>query len=806
MLSDLKSAVRSLVHTPGFTALAIITLALGIGVNTAMFSVLNGIMLRPLSFSEPDRLFRLSHPRPNQQFSDLSAANFSDLAAAAQDVADLAAFRFWAFTLTDDSGAPDVPNAVRVTANYFGVLGLRPSLGRGFTPDEQTSGRDNVIVLTHRYWQSRFAGDPEVVGRTVRLDGTPVTIIGVLPAQDDTPRILSPLGFYRPLVLGGAETADRLDDSFGVFGRYRDEITPEQAARRYETIAHRLATDHPKENVGRIFVANPLQSTTLMGVGRLMTFLLVGLSGFVLLIACANLANLLLARALTRAREFSIRTALGATRAQLVRPQVAECLVLALTGGLTATLVSVWVTAWLAQRFGSADNPVDFSADGRVLLFTVAASLFTALLFGVAPAWWAARTGFNDALKSGARGATGGLAQSRFRQLLIVTQFALALVLLTGAGFFLRGLHRLTHGNDGWNPAPVISGTLNLASTRFNAAEPIIAFHEELRTLLLQLPGVANAAVSFETPLYNSPARRGYRIEGRNPPPPGQEPQAYVNAVSASFFDTMGIRLLQGRLLDHTDQLTTRQVVVINESMARAVFPDGNALGQRLGLTGHDDPFWAEVVGIVADARALQVSPPSTLFQVYKPYAQEAWQYVRISVRAADPALAPTLVEPIRQTVASLDSDQPVLGLMPVTDQIVRNNGFWETVNHLLVLFAGLGLFLAAFGIYGVIARLVTQRTTEIGIRMALGAQIRDITNLVLGNGARMALLGAALGLGGSLLLGRYLTKEMPVFGGSGLLPVTLAAALLLIVALLACWLPAQRATKVNPIEALRAD
>lgn len=806
MFHDLRLAVRSLLRTPGFCAIAILTLALGIGVNTAMFSLLNGLMLRPLSFPEPERLFRLSHPRPNQQFSDFSAANFTELTSATQDVAELAAFRFWAFTLTDDTGAPDVPNAVRVTANYFDVLGLRTALGRSFTPDEQTSGRDNVIVLTHRYWQSRFAGDPDAVGRTVRLDGTPVTIIGVLPAEDDTPRVLAPLGFYRPLVLDGATALDRLDDSFGVFGRYRDGITPEQATRHYETIARRLAADHPEENVGRTLVVNPLQSTTLMGVGRLMTFLLVGLSGFVLLIACANLANLLLARALARTREFSVRTALGATRAQLVRPQVAECLLLALTGGLAATLVSVWVTAWLAQRFGTPDNPVDFSADGRVLLFTVTASLCTALLFGVAPAWWAARTGFNDALKSGARGATGSLARSRFRHLLIVTQFALSLVLLAGAGFFLRGLHRLTHGNEGWDPRPVISGTLNLASTRYNAAEPIIAFHEELRNRLLQLPGVANATVSFETPLYNSPARRGYRVEGRNPPPPGREPQAYVNAVSASFFDTMGIRLLRGRLLDHTDQLTTRQVVVINESMARALFPDDDALGQRLGLAGHDDPFWAEVVGIVADARALQVTPPSTLFQVYKPYPQESWQYVRISVRAADPALAPTMVEPIRQTVASLDSDQPVLGLMPVADQIIRNNGFWETVNQLLVLFAGLGLFLAAFGIYGVIARLVAQRTTEIGIRMALGAQIRDIVSLVLGNGARLALLGAVFGLGGSFLLGSYLTKEMPVFGGSGLLPVAGAAALLMLVALLACWLPARRATKVDPMVALRSE
>jgi len=804
MLSPLKLAFRSLARTPGFTAIAVLTLALGIGLNTAMFSVLNGLLLRPLSFHKPEQLFRLNHTRPQELYGDFSAANFLDLDASS--VADLAAFRFWAFTLTEPNQPADVPIAVRVTPNYFSVLGMRMHLGRDFLPGEASSGKDGVIVISYRYWQTHFNSDRNIIGRSVRLDGAPVEIVGVLPAADDTVRLLAAVGIYRPLVLSDAEKTNRTDPSTGIIGRYRDGVTPAQAAVQFQTLGQRLAADHPAENNGRGLVAYSLQSTALTGYGRTMTFMLLGLSGFVLLIACGNLANLLLARALSRAREFSIRAALGASRSHLITPLAIECLLLAALGGLAAMFVSAWTTDWLSTHFGSVEYPADFSADARVLVFTVGVSVATALLFGVGPAWWTSKVDVNNSLKSSNRGTTGSRGQNRYRQLLIVTQFALALILLSGAGFFIRGVSQLLGARAGWDPAPVISGVLNLASAKYNAAEPIIAFHTDLRQRLLALPGVANAAVSFEQPLYNSPATRNYLVQGREPPLKGQELGAFTNAVSASYFDTVGTHLLRGRLVDETDQLKSRPVVVINDSMARALFPAGDAIGHSLGLAGQDDPYWAEIVGIVEDTRSMRVSPSPIHFQVYKPFTQEAWQYVTITVRASNPVQAPLLLEPIRKIVASLDPDQPVMRLMTIPDQVHRNMNVWETINQLLILFAGLGLLLSALGIYGVITRLMMQRTGEIGIRMALGAQLGDIMRLVLGGGVRLALLGTAVGLLGALALGHILNQEMPGFGGTSTGPISIAALMLLSVALGATYIPARRATRIDPATALRAE
>jgi putative ABC transport system permease protein len=804
LLRHFRFAGRQLVKAPGFTAVAVLTIALGVGLNTAMFSMLNGFLLRPLAYPEAHRLFRLDRSTP-QGFSDShSAPNFDEISRASSGIAELTAYRFWAFTLSDGDQPPEVPLALGVSGNFFNVLGIQPREGRSFIASEDVAGKNNVIVISHRYWQSRFKGDPKIVGRTVRLDGFPVEIVGVLPRSEDTLRLFGPIAIYRPMALSNEQKVDRTP-GFRVIGRYRGTITPKQAAGQFETIGRQLAAVDP-QNAGTGLRLVSLQSVTLTGISRTMTFLLVGLSGFVLLIACANLANLLLARSLARGREFSIRAALGASRTQLIAPLVAECFLLTLAGAAGAALVSRWGTVWLGQRFGDPSSPADFSPDVRVWAFTIGASVVTAFLFGVTPAWLVARIDSNDALKNNSRGFSGGRSQTRFRQALIVTQFALALVLLAGAGFFIRGVERLSRVESGWNPDALISGSLNLASEKYNRAEPIIAFHTQLRERLLALPGVANSAVSFEEPLYSSPAQRRYIVEGRPLPPAGQEPLASTNGVSASYFDTVGTRLLRGRLIDHTDQLTSRPVVVINEAMARSLFGDEDPLGRRLGLAGQADPYWAEIVGVVEDVKSPRVGPPPTLFAVYKPYVQEAWQYVTITIRAADPSKVSGLLEPIRRTVASLDPDQPVLGLQPSLQRIERENDIWQTIRQLLVLFAGLGLLLAALGMYGLISRLVLQRTGEIGIRMALGAQIRDIIGLVLGGGLRMAVVGTIVGLVGAGLLGRFLTAEMPVFGGAIGGPIATAAGVLIVVALSASYLPARRAAKVDPVVALRSE
>jgi putative ABC transport system permease protein len=806
-MSDLRLALRQLARSPGFAFTAVLTVALGIGLNTAMFSVLNAMLLRPLSFPHTERLFVLDRIATQNNRGSFSAAEFADVARDSTGVAELTGYRSWGFNVSEPNKPADFPNSLRVSANFFTVLGVHPERGRSFFPEEDAPGKNNVVVIGHQYWQSRFDGAADIVGRTIRLDDTPVEIVGVMPASldADASRIFAPIGIYRPMGLNDRERADRKDTGIGVYGRYTDAASPAQAAAQFDTIAQRLAVDHPAESAGVRFGVRSLQSITLTGVSLRITWLLVGLSGFVLLIACSNLANLLLARALSRAREFSVRAALGASRVQLVRPLVVECLLLTTVGGALALLVSQWITDWMTSRLGSPTNPLNFSADSRVIVFMLLVSTATVLLFGVGPAWWVSRTRLGEALKSGARGATDTLTQQRYRQLLIVTQFALALVLLSGAAFFLRGVQRYTRVGEGWDPSAVVSGAFN-SPVHYSEPDRLLAFHAQLREKLLAIPGVANATVAHEIPLLRPPQQRGFIVEGREPPPPGKEPLASLNGVSPGFFDTMGMRLVRGRLFADTDQRTSPAVVVINETMARHLFPGGDALGHRIGVPRKEGPVWAEIVGIVADVKPMQISPSPTTFQVYKPYPQDAWQFVTIAVRATSPAVAATLVDPIRQAVASLNPNVPVIRLMTVADLIDRRATFWRLVDRLLMLFAGLGLFLAAFGIYGAIARLVTQRTAEIGIRLALGAQVRDIMSLVLGNGMRMALVGAVAGVIGSVFLSHYLEKEIPVFGGDELFPIGTAAALLVLVALVASLLPARRAAKVDPMIALRAE
>ena len=808
MISHFKLALRSLARTPGFTLVALLTLALGIGMNSAMFSMLNGFLLRPLSYPHSEQLFRLDRASPQGPFGDHSVANIADLTRDSAGFAQLAAFRYWGFTLTEPNQPAEMPFSLRVSANYFDVLGLKPEFGRNFMPAEDIAGKNNAIIISHTYWQGRFGGAPDTLGRTVRIDGKPVEIVGILPAsvEADAVRLTGIIAIYRPMGFSAADLANRSSHDVSVIGRYRVGVTPTQSEAQFAALAGRLAADHPAENAKLDLRVRALQATTLTGSGRTMTFLLVGLSSFVLLIACGNLANLLLARAISRAREFSIRAALGASRAHLIKPLAAECLLLASGGGIAATLVSVWTSAWLAQRFGGPGNPVNFSTDGRVLGFTLGLSLLTALLFGVAPAWWASRIDVIDSLKSGGRGATGNRAQNHYRQALLVTQFALALILLAGAGFFIGGVARLMRVDSGWKPDTLITGSVNLASAKYNSAEPIVAFHTELRERLRALPGVENVAVSYEEPLFDAPAQRSYRVEGREAPAPGQEAVAYTNGVSASYFDTVGTRVLRGRGFDATDTITSRPVVIINEAMARALFPGEDALGQRLAVAGDNSGAWAEIVGIAEDIHAPRVQPSTILFQVYKPFAQEAWQYVSISVRAATPAIIPSLLDPIRRTVAALDADQPVTNLLPSSLRMLNNFAVWQTIKQLLIMFAGLGLLLAALGIYGVTARLVAQRTSEIGLRMALGAQVGDIIGLVLGGGLRTTLVGAGVGLAGAMCLSQFLAQQLPVFGHSGPLPIVAAGGLLILTATIACFLPARRATKVDPMIALRAE
>ena len=810
---DIGFGLRTLRKSPGFTIVAIATLALGIGMNTAMFSMLNGLLLRPLSFPGVGQLFRLDRNSPDQRQVDHAADNFLDIRKAAADFADLAGLTTWGSTLNSPDAPSEIVSVGRITSNYFDVLQVRPERGRPFRPEEELPEGNKVIAISHQYWQSRFGGEEDVIGRVIRLDTESVEIVAVMPPVADVNRITTGIRFpepfpvFRPIGFAQFERDVRVDGRVQVVGRLKAGVGLAQAQARFATIAADLAGRFPKENGNVSLDMRPLQSTVLRGSNRTITFLLIGLSGFVLLIACANLANLLLARSMGRAREFSICAALGASRAQLIRPIAAECVLLATAGTGASLFVAIATSRWLEHRFGNEFIPVDFSPDGRVLAFACALSLLAALLFGIAPAWWASRVSPNDALKSDSRAMSGNPMHRGFRELLIIGQFAMALVLLAGAGAFIRGIERLRHENLGWKPAPLLTAMINLQGERYTWGPPMVNYHKALRERLLTIPGVENAAVSDELPSVYPNAKQQFAISGGDPMAVGKTNVAYRSIVSPSYFDTVGTRLERGRLFDENDHIRSRPVALINASMARQLFPKINPIGQAVGAVNTDQRVeWMEIVGVVEDTRPIEAQSTGIAFHVYQPYAQRTWQFALISVRAVTPEIAATLVGAIREKAAEVDPTVALRRITPMVTLIEQQTRVWATINSLLVLFAGLGLLLAALGVYGVVSRTIAQRRGEFGIRMALGAQARDILRLVLGANLRTALRGAGAGVIGALVLGRYLASALPVFAvGNG--PVLLAAiAVLLIVALVACLLPARRATRIDPIEALRSE
>jgi putative ABC transport system permease protein len=804
-MRTLRFAVRQLKATPGFTAIAVVTLALGVGLNTAMFSVMNTFMLRPMPYPEVDRLFRLDRTSVQQPDLPIAAPSFFEIARHGAAVAEFAVFLDWGFVLSQPGRAAEMRPSLRVSSNFLDVLGVHPAQGRGFHADEDAPGRNHVVIISDRFWKTRFAGDPGIVGRVVRVDGAPTEIVGVLPESAGAPGIIGYVDMLRPIGLTAEERTSYSALLLRILGRYRSGVTPAQAQAHCAIVADRLVADHPRENAGLGLRVVPVQDTMLDAAGVTITYLLLGLSGFVLLIACANLANLLLVRAASRSREFAIRSALGASSGQLIRPLAAECLLLAGAGGAAGIQLSLWTTEWLARRLQGDGPPLEFPLDWRVLAFAIAAAGATAVVFGVAPAWLVSHVRVNDTLKSGARGATGDRSQHRVRHALIVGQLALAVVLLAGAAVFVLGVSHVITREAGWNPAALVSGKIGLTAIESNDPDRMFRFYRQLRDRLAALPGVENASVDLDLPLYGFPGPRSYVVEGRQRPRAGQEPVAFTNAVSPEYFDTVGTRLHRGRGFLSSDARTSSPVVIVNEAMARALFPRGDAIGRRLGPAGEAAPEWAEIVGIVSDVRFLSIASQPA-FQVYKPLSQETWGYVSVTVRAKTPEAASGLVEPFRRTVTAMNPDLPVLNLMPLPMFIDNSVRDFATINQLLVGFAALGMFLAALGIYGVIARLVTQRTMEIGIRMALGAKFADVVRLMLGAGVRMTVVGVTVGLVGAYALTRMLMSTLPELVQGNVPAIAGAAVVLVAVSLAACYLPARRASRVDPVIAMRAE
>jgi len=805
LLGDLRFAIRSLRRTPGFAVIAIITLGLGIGANTSAFSVLDEILLRPLPYADADHLDRIYRATPQDSRGGISPADYLDLKSEMDGYGEIAAYGPSDMSLSQPGEPAEMVDGVRTSTNLFSTLGVAPQLGRSFRPDEAILGNHRVLMISHRCWQNRFGGDAHIIGRTVRVDGEAREIVGVLPATFNDWRHLGWVDLFRPLGLRDKEIRDRRSTWLRLVGRRSSTLTRAQAEGFIAGFGRRLAADFPGANAGSTWRTLPINITVMGDDGPSVLAMLIGLSSFVLLIACSNLANLLLARTMARAREFAVRSALGASRARLLRPLIVESLLLAFAGGICAIDVAMFFSDWLAVRsVGDNGEAVVLSLDWHVLCWAFGACLFTALAFGVAPALFALRLDLNSTLKSGGRGTTGSRGHQRFRHFLIVGQFALAMVLLAGAALYGRGLHELNDRRYGWESDHLVTGTMLLPTATYPSGTQITDFQRLALERLEALPGVASASLSYAMPFFGLAEPRKYVVAGRETAA-GHEPAAVINGVSPRYFETVGTRVLSGRTFNEGDRLDSPKVFIINQAMARGLFGSESPLGRRIAQAGGKTIEWGEIVGVVGDIQSVYPDRVTVTYQLYQPMAQEPRPFNELAVRTAGVAPS-TLVEGIRTTMTALNADLPVRQLQPAEITIAGVNYQSGVLASMLSFLAVLGLGLASLGIYGVITRTMAQRTAEFGIRLALGAQVGDIIRLVLTTGAKLALIGSAVGLLGAFGISRLIAALWPGMQTNSV-PVLIGVTLLLIaVALIACYLPARYASRISPTEALRAE
>ena len=806
MLQDFKFALRSLIKSPGFVIVSVATLALGIGLNTSMFTMLNVFVLKPLNYPDRDHLVRVYRTTPQIQRGAHSAPDYLELARSNEALTSTGACEQWQYTLTLPGRSAQNLNGMRASAGFLPTLGVRPELGRSFAPNDDLPG-NHVIMISHSTWLNSFGGDLGVVGRTVTIDSEPTTIIGVLPKSFDNLFLWGPVEALRPLALTNLEKQEQNYAALQIIGRYAPSITLEQLNERLHALATRLAEHRAREYREDGLSAVTLQSTVANSTTLKILGLLECLAAFVLLIVCANVANLQLARAVSRRREYAICAALGASRGRLLRPLLAESLLLAIAGGAGGVLVGMWANAWITSQLaarGPASADLTMTMNWSVLVFALAASVLTGLAFGIVPAIIMSRLNVNTALKSGSRGSTSDRSHRLFRHSLIVGQFALALTLLAGAGFFIRGLKIFLSADLGWKSRGLIQCIINLPQSRYNTPDKTYSFYKQLQERVAQLPGVDNAAAGWTLPIFQFLSSRGYVVEGRDLPVPGHEPVAFLNGVTPTYLDTLGVKLISGRGFASTDTLGSTPVVIINESMAAALFPHDNPIGKRIGNLDPAKRDWQEIVGVMPDFRfAAGFGAQATRYVVFCPLAQQTWNYDTVFARSNNPE---ALAGPLRGAVEELDPNIPVQMLLTVDDYVATQTGGLQMTTKILLGFAALGLFLAALGVYGVIARLVAMRTTEIGVRLALGARVSDVLWLVFASGFRLVLWGASLGLLGAYGVSKMIESIAPGMPGGNFLVTTEVMFILIGVAALACYLPARRATRIDPVIALRDD
>ena len=800
---DVRYGFRTLVKSPGFTVFAVAVLALGIAANTAIFSLADAVLLRPLPYRDASGLVMVWEDASFVGFPHNTPApgNFSDWKAQNHVFEDMAAIRETSFNLTGDSGPEELP-AHRVTANLFSVLGARPALGRAFLPEDDRPGAAHVVLLSRGLWLRRFGADPQIVGREIPLDGATYTVVGVMPRGFQFPDRETEM--WVPVQMNSQELTNHDSHYLNVVARLKPGVTLSQANADLAVIAERLARQYPGSNANLGAFATSLRAE-LAGNLRLAILVLLGAVGFVLLIACANVANLQLARAAGRQRELALRMALGASQSRIIWQLLIESVLLASLAGGLGLLLSVWGMAFLKRLIPTGiPQAAGTALDARVLGFTLLVSVATGVLFGIAPALRVRRLSLNESLKQGGR-TSAGLSGGRTRDALVVAEVALALMLLTGAGLMIESFAKLRKLDPGFQAEHVLALRTPLPKPRYADFAKRSAFYDQVLERVSHLSGVVSAGCTTWLPLTNRGGASGITIEGRPQHPPGESDVPNTRMISKDYFRTLDVPLKQGRMFDDRDGAQTPLVAVINETAAWQFWPSENPLGKRFkfGDYANHEP-WITIVGVVGDVHQMGLDVPARA-EIYLPYQQQdSFEPGYLAVKTAGDPMQ--LAQAVREQVWAVDKEQPVSGVMPLQELLDEELSPRQTQADVLGAFAGLALLLASLGIYAVLSFRVAQRTQEIGVRMALGAQRGDVLQMVLRQGLKLTLLGIAVGLAGALALSRVLAHLL--YGVSATDPATFAgvAALLVAVALLACYIPARRAMRVDPMVALRYE
>ena len=809
LLEDIRFSYRMLVKKPAFTLIAVITVALGIGANSAIFSVVNAVLLDPLPFPDSDRLVMVWGKLPAHELQKLNASppEFVDYRDRSQAFSAVAVFASLGRNLTG-AGEPERHTVTFVTADFFPLLGIQPLRGRAFLAEEDRPGNNQVVILSHGLWQRRFAGDERVIGQTVMLDGRSQTIVGVMPEGFEFPDAETDI--WKPMAF---EADDLSEDARGshylnLIARLKPGVTREQAQADVSLVAAGMQQEHPDH-----YEAASGWGATVVGlrdeiVGdtRLILIVLLCTVGFVLLIACANVANLLLARAASRRREMAIRSALGASRWRIVRQLLTESLALSMCGGGLGILLALWGKDLLAPLSPAGlPRASEIHLDARVIAFTFAISLLTGILFGIIPALGASNINLNEALKESGGKATESKSRRHLRGLLVAGEVAMALVLLVGAGLMIKSLYRLQHVELGFDPANVLTMRLSLPQSKYPEPVRQRAFFDELVKRVEAIPNVKSVGLVNFLPLSGSGNQRNISVEGK----PENPINAEFRISNAEYFRTMGIRLREGRFLNDGDREETTYVAVVNETFTKVFLPGEAPLGKRIKMGGLNSPFrWLEIVGVIDDIkhRGVDLEPRPEMYISYLQPPLKDWnlQSVFLSVRAeGEPG---NLLPFVREAVKNIDNDQPIYSVSTM-EHLVSRSIAPRRLNMLLMgSFSALALLLASIGIYGVMSYSVTERTHEIGIRMALGARTGDVLAMVIRQGMKLAMIGVGVGLVAALALTRLMENLLFKVSATDLVTYGAITGLLIAVALVACYIPARRATKVDPMVALRYE